>query len=65
MTDSLYDEIYRKHARELYERLNFIKHAETFEKGEDLLTRLSIETLQQSIKACFEICQLGNKKDAN
>ncbi|MBP7330818.1 MAG: hypothetical protein BWY65_00438 [Firmicutes bacterium ADurb.Bin373] len=57
MTDSLYDEIYLKHARELYERLNFIKQSETFEKGEDLLTRLSIETLQQSIKACVEICQ--------
>ena len=66
MTDSLYDEIYLKHARELYERLNFIKQSETFEKGEDLLTRLSIETLQQSIKACVEICQeLCNKRDVN
>lgn len=66
MTDNQYDEIYLKHARELYERLNFIKQNETFEKGEDLLTRLSMETLQQSIKACVEICQeLCNKKDGN
>ncbi|MDD2553951.1 MAG: hypothetical protein PHP51_05205 [Desulfotomaculaceae bacterium] len=66
MTDSLYDEIYLRHARELYDRLNFIKQSESFEKGEDLLTRLSVETLQQSIKACVEICQeICNKKDAN
>jgi len=64
MSDSLQDEIYLKHARELYERLNFIKQSEAFEKGEDLLTRLSIEILQQSIKASFDICrELCNKKD--
>lgn len=64
MADSLHEEIYLKHARELFERLNFIKQSESFEKGEDLLTRLSIEILQQSIKASFEICQeLCNKKD--
>lgn len=64
MKDNLQDEIYMKHARELYERLNFIKQSEAFEKGEDLLTRLSIEILQQSIKASFDICQeLCNKKD--
>lgn len=64
MSDSLQDEIYLKHARELYERLNFIKQSEAFEKGEDLLTRLSIEILQQSIKASFDICQeLYDKKD--
>ncbi|MFX4261121.1 hypothetical protein ACOBQJ_02850 [Pelotomaculum propionicicum] len=64
MSESLQDEIYLKHARELYERLNFIKQSEAFEKGEDLLTRLSIEILQQSIKASFDICQeLCNKKD--
>lgn len=64
MKDNLQDEIYLKHARELYERLNFIKQSEAFEKGEDLLTRLSIEILQQSIKASYDICQeLCNKKD--
>lgn len=64
MTDSLQDDIYLKHAKELFERLNFIKQSEAFEKGEDLLTRLSVEILQQSIKASFEICQeLYNKKD--
>lgn len=64
MKDSLQEEISLKHARELYERLNFIKQSEAFEKGEDLLTRLSIEILQQSIKASFDICQeLCNKKD--
>lgn len=64
MSDSLQDEIYLKHARELYERLNFIKQSEAFEKGEDLLTRLSIEILQQSIKASFDICrELYDKKD--
>lgn len=64
MTDSLQDDIYLKHAKELFERLNFIKQSEAFEKGEDLLTRLSVEILQQSIKASFEICQkLCNKKD--
>jgi hypothetical protein len=64
MKDSLCDDIYLKHAKELFERLNFIKQSEAFEKGEDLLTRLSVEILQQSIKASFEICQeLCNKKD--
>ena len=64
MTDSLQDDIYLKHAKELFERLNFIKQSEAFEKGEDLLTRLSVEILQQSIKASFEICQeLCNKKE--
>lgn len=57
MSDSLVEEVYIKHARELFERLNFLKQNETFEKGEDLLTRISVEVLQQSIKASYEICR--------
>ncbi len=55
--DELLDEIYVKHARELFERLNALKQTEKFEKGEDVLTRLSVEVLQQSIKASAEVCR--------